>query len=1234
LRALPYLAFFLSGASSLIFQALWTRMLHHVFGATSVAMSSVLTAFMAGLGLGAHLFGRRVKQFQNPLRVYAVCELLVALCALILPELVTSEGPLASLNGSLRAQLGESSFAFMLARFFCVLPLLLVPTTLMGGTLPLLSQHFVEARGSAHDQNVPSTGADERATAKVGALYAVNTFGAVAGSLLGSFVLMPAFGVQVTNWVAVSINAGLALFIFALARTPAGARELPAPDSASEPARPAARQLRLIRLAAAIGFACSGACAMAYEVVWSRALSMAIGSSLQAFALILVTFLVGIALGSAILSSFLGQRVKARLLVLGSAALSCSVLALTPTWVLSSAAVAASVWALTSLLIVARVSGSLRELSTLSALEPDLLREAEPRLLRGVALLLVLPMLLAVVEAARFLWLSEGAFAVSQHGYLPYITGAVVACICAFMWIAHGLSHAPLHLACAVQLFVAAATLVTCIFQDEIPYTFARLVSSLKDLPSHVGTVRFFMFFSASLCTLPATLGMGAMFPITLSLWSGGRKDVGKDVGSVYAANTLGSLSGAWLPGFVLLPLLGMQRTLDAGIALNALVACAMFAVARVTKESVRGQVGLGAACVGFSVFALTNLFLPDPPLRWNLSHMTLGAFRVSLAKDLLDVSSWGKSDLVYYRDGVSTTVSVERWGRHLSLKNNGKVDASNGDDMPTQIMVAAYPLLLHPRGARDLDVAVVGFGSGVTVGATLSFPVKHVEAMELERAVVEAAVDFFSDVSRLPKKLPDFPYVDEPRLTLHNDDGRNFLASTSAKYDAIISEPSNPWITGVSDLFTIEHFRITKKRLKPGGVYCQWVQLYEMSPTSIKTIYRTFASQFRYVMAFAAEELSSDTILVGSDSPLPLSVTHVERALADARVSAELERAYVHSAYDVWSRMLFASREEILRFAQHESRKNERGELEEVLRATGSEPCQAPGCVRVPAQLNSDDNMLIELRAPSDLIGFSRYQGYLSLFYSADWPYGRIWGRMRGVDSDLARARFSLSLLAQGRKQHARPYVAALPAQTEVEARGSEREQNSEIENARLTALHLLSLLPEPALQLEPATPGPYLAPEARQRFEAAVTRATGLSDKGEHVAALRMLQGPDVPELLRHLSGPDFHFRYGLALYRAAEGDRAQLKRAAAELEDLIRKDELYARVHPELYYFLAKAQDSAASFDKAVRNMRAYVALLARERVPFESPLARPRARFDASVSEVDHGRPSANENAQRE
>jgi spermidine synthase len=1193
LRALPYVAFFLSGASSLIFQALWTRMLHHTFGATSVAMSSVLTAFMGGLGLGAHLFGKYVRRIRRPLLAYAACELGVALCAALLPPLVRSDGPMAAVNAGLRAALGESGPGFMLARFACVLPLLLVPTTLMGGTLPLLAQHFVAGTRSG-----------QGAGAQVGALYALNTLGAVAGSLLGSFVLMPAIGVRATNWVAVAINAALGLFIVLLARREPAAASAERP--AVEPVAATVPAAAWARSAVLVAFACSGACAMAYEVVWSRALSMAIGSSLQAFALILVTFLIGIAGGSALLSSLIGERRRARrhLLTLACAVPLLSLLALAPALVLSSAGLALGVWLLLCALIAVALRVSLGKLRQLAVFDPDLAGQAEDELAAKARRLLVFPAAIALFESVRFASHKSAFAGVSLHGYLPYITAAVVACLCVFLWLASALAERPWLQAAATQLFVAAATLVTCTFQDEIPYTFARLVSGVEDLPNQVGRVRFFMFFAASLCTLPATLGMGAMFPISLALYRSGARAVGEDVGRVYAANTLGSILGAWLPGFVLLPLFGMQRTLDAGIALNAATALLMLACARrlagagaqaqarasidgsralarastAASTRTRSETALWLLSAGFSLFMLAVLCSESPPLRWNLGHMTLGAFRVSLAKSVLDVDSWGKADMIYYRDGVSTTVSVERWGRHLSLKNNGKVDASNGDDMPTQIMVAAYPLLLHTRGPRDLDVAIVGFGSGVTVGAALQFPVRHVEAMELERAVVEAAVDFFADVSHLPRRRDDFPYVDEPRLSLHNDDGRNFLASTPKRYDVIISEPSNPWITGVSDLFTVEHFRVTKRRLKPGGVYCQWVQLYEMSPENIKTIYRTFASQFRYVLAFAAEELSSDTILVGSDTPLPLDLRHVERALADTRVSAELERAYVHSAHDVWSRILFASREQVLQFAQLE-RRREGGRFVDELRATGAAACPPAECQRSAAPLNTDDNMLIELRAPADLIGFARYEGYLTLFYGLDWPYGGLAGRLAGVDTQADRARLALSLLAHGRKRQAQPFVAALDAGA-----------GPEVELARETARLLLDQLPAPEPALQPPSPSLFLEPWVREAFDQAAQRAAEQYARAEYKAGLATMNG--IPELLRRLSGPDFRFLYGLLLYRGADGDRDTLKRAVLELEDLIRKDELYARAHPELYYFLAKALDGAASFDKAARNMRVYV------------------------------------------
>ena len=144
LIAAPMVAFLLSGASGLVFQTIWSRLLHHVFGSSSVAISSVVSAFMGGLSLGAYLFGRMADRVKRPLLWYAGAEALVGLFAFVVPFAVRPDGPLAQANAWLRASLSVDSEAFMVARFLCIVPLLIVPTTLMGATLPLLSRHVAD----------------------------------------------------------------------------------------------------------------------------------------------------------------------------------------------------------------------------------------------------------------------------------------------------------------------------------------------------------------------------------------------------------------------------------------------------------------------------------------------------------------------------------------------------------------------------------------------------------------------------------------------------------------------------------------------------------------------------------------------------------------------------------------------------------------------------------------------------------------------------------------------------------------------------------------------------------------------------------------------------------------------------------------------------------------------------------------------------------------------------------
>jgi len=281
--------FFLSGASSLIYQVVWVRMLVVVFGTSVYAVSTVLAAFMAGLAIGSVGFGRRIDRGGNGLRTYAGLELGIGLFALAFPLIL---GGLEGLHTQLYRALEGSPYAFALARFVIGFLVLLVPTTLMGGTLPVLSKSVVrELSGVGRG---------------VGSLYALNTFGAVAGVILAAFVLIEQLGVRGTTWLAAAINVTIAGVAWWLARgramgdaSAAVAAAAPAAgrSGVGEERTPSPLLARLVFW----GYAVSGFTALGYEVVWTRLLSMALGlTTTQSLSAILVVFLFGLAAGGAV----------------------------------------------------------------------------------------------------------------------------------------------------------------------------------------------------------------------------------------------------------------------------------------------------------------------------------------------------------------------------------------------------------------------------------------------------------------------------------------------------------------------------------------------------------------------------------------------------------------------------------------------------------------------------------------------------------------------------------------------------------------------------------------------------------------------------------------------------------------------------------------------------------------------------------------------------------------------
>ncbi|HEY7677907.1 MAG TPA: fused MFS/spermidine synthase, partial [Candidatus Methylomirabilis sp.] len=271
--------FVVSGAVGLVYEILWTRTLGLVFGHTVFAITTVLAAFMLGLSLGSAALGHLARRAGHPLRLYAALEAGIGLSALAVPPLLDAAAWM-----SLRlVALDASPLAVSAVQFALVLPILLLPTALMGGTLPALMRLTGEGA--------------ERLGVRAGTLYAANTLGAVGGVAAAGFALLPALGNRATGILAAAMNLALAAGAWALSRSEAGAAPsgtpAPAPPAEGHGIGPPARGAALIALAA------SGAIAMISETAWARALSLVVGSSTYAFTAMLLAFLLGIGLGSA-----------------------------------------------------------------------------------------------------------------------------------------------------------------------------------------------------------------------------------------------------------------------------------------------------------------------------------------------------------------------------------------------------------------------------------------------------------------------------------------------------------------------------------------------------------------------------------------------------------------------------------------------------------------------------------------------------------------------------------------------------------------------------------------------------------------------------------------------------------------------------------------------------------------------------------------------------------------------
>ena len=438
----------------------------------------------------------------------------------------------------------------------------------------------------------------------------------------------------------------------------------------------------------------------------------------------------------------------------------------------------------------------------------------------------------------------------------------------------------PVKLLAWVQIVMGLAAALTLPVYD---WTFGLMETLLKGIArSDTGYLIFNLSGAgiAALVMLPATFCAGMTLPLITGALL--RRGTGEQaIGQVYAANTLGAIAGVLLAVHVGLPLLGLKGTLLSGAVVDIALGLALLGFLELRKALIWAA---GASAV--VLVALTLGVELDP------HKMTAGVFRHG------DIGSSREATILFNKDGKTATVHLVKYPEAVSLRTNGKSDGSinldptgeRGTDEITMVLTAALPLALKPE---TKSAAVIGIGTGLTTHTLLqSLDIERVETVEIESAMAEASRGF------MPRNRATFV---DPRGTIFIDDAKSFFSTHDRRYDLIISEPSNPWVSGVSGLFTREFYRRVRKHLNSGGLLVQWIQLYEMDASLVATVLGALGEEFPHYAVFAPSDY--DLLIVAADAPIPLPPQ--AKVFEQPGVAKELWTVHVLTAGDMDARYL-----------------------------------------------------------------------------------------------------------------------------------------------------------------------------------------------------------------------------------------------------------------------------------------------------------------------------------------
>lgn len=424
----------------------------------------------------------------------------------------------------------------------------------------------------------------------------------------------------------------------------------------------------------------------------------------------------------------------------------------------------------------------------------------------------------------------------------------------------------PLVVFAYIEILIAVFSLLTIQTHERIENLYFKYFYGLDSFYGF----QTLLFLAAFLLMLVPTSLMGANFPLAVKIFGRNRETRGDDAGLTFSVNTGGGIVGAFLAGFVIIPILGLENT---GLLASAIyfllgVVFLLAAGARIVHYAFAGALAALIAVVGY--------FGKEPSLNYSvyyegIRHASLNEF----------IETKKRVEVLYSRHGNYGLVSVNRdpATKNIFLLNNGKTDASiHNVDMGTQLLLGHIPLFLHGSPENVLNI---GLGGGFTVGALTTHPdVKSIDTVDIDPLVFEATEKFFTPYNN--NALAD------PRVKKHVQDGRHFLETTRKKYDVIISEPPNIWVSGVSQLFTREFYRTVDEHLATGGILTQWSPAYELDQNDLKLILSTIRERFEYV-AFWTNGI--DYIIVASHRRPVADMSYIVGLMAVPSVSGDIER-------------------------------------------------------------------------------------------------------------------------------------------------------------------------------------------------------------------------------------------------------------------------------------------------------------------------------------------------------